>query len=354
MYGRDELAAYPFFAQLLCNVSLETLHDPLTGVLARSFMLRFIQDLIARGTPFTLAIIDLDNFKYINDTYGHHVGDEVLAGVSKLIANRIRGFGFAGRFGGDELLMINLRDTDKDSNIAFFDKAYNSENAFRNRMEIEGHKLFITATTGCASYPEDASDYETLFSLIDKTLYHGKTKGRNCFTVYDEKIHKNLDIKKLAKQDLYTNMSNLMECLSEAEGFENRLKAIENIILEELNITEMLYTGKARRLHSLVDMDLNEDISDIDRLMLEDEIYTEADIENIKDTSPLLYEALRNRDCVSFLAASVGLNGEIDGYLIFSSAGSPHIWRQEEKGILYFVAKTFAGYIRLGNEVIPD
>ena len=62
--------------------------------------------LVAEGIPFTLAIVDIDNFKYVNDTYGHITGDKVLIEVAERIKKVIEGKGFVGRFGGDEFLIV--------------------------------------------------------------------------------------------------------------------------------------------------------------------------------------------------------------------------------------------------------
>ena len=109
MYTREDLSRFPYFEALLRETSLDALLDPLTGLVTRPYMLGFAQALIRAGTPFTFGMLDLDNFKFINDTYGHRVGDAVLAGVSEGLIETVRGFGVAGRYGGDELLFIDLQ-----------------------------------------------------------------------------------------------------------------------------------------------------------------------------------------------------------------------------------------------------
>ncbi len=354
LYTREELCRYHYFDTLLNEYSADEILDPLTGLISRGFFLDLAKSLIAEGTPFSFSIIDLDNFKYINDTYGHHTGDEVLADMAKGIADYVRGFGLAGRFGGDELLLINFRDLDYIAKEDFFEKAYGEEAVLRKRMQIDDHGLYITATTGCATFPADADNYDTLFSYIDKTLYRGKTKGRNCYTVYSEALHKNLDMQKLARQDLYTNMSSVIGCLGDAIGFRDRALSIENIVLKELNITEMLYCGKGMKLRSTMDMDFCEDISDIEDVMGDDEVLAETDCELLKEKCPRFYEAIRKKDAYSVLAAKIGLNRETDGYLVFINAGTQHVWKQDEIGLLYFAAKSLAGYLRLNDEKIPE
>ncbi len=224
MYGRDELAAYPFFAQLLCNVSPETLHDPLTGVLARSFMLRFIQDLIARGTPFTLAIIDLDNFKNVNDRYGHRAGDQVLARVGGDLRAFVGSEGVVGRFGGDEFLFVRFGAADYETLHTFFMQMNHDGSVFRKTLHVEDADVYITATIGSAAFPGDAKDFEGLFLLADKALYRGKSKGRNCFIIYLATKHAALEIPKLAGLGLYEVLHAMADGFDGGGSVRDRLR----------------------------------------------------------------------------------------------------------------------------------
>ena len=106
MYTKEELVQYPYFAEKIEEAGLNGLLDQLTGLISRGHILWFAQWLIEQKIPFSFAMLDLDNFKFINDTYGHHVGDQVLVHVADDLAAYLAGFGLAGRFGGDEFLII--------------------------------------------------------------------------------------------------------------------------------------------------------------------------------------------------------------------------------------------------------
>ena len=113
---------YSFFDKLVDEIGLDEMLDPLTGILSRTYAVKFVQSLIDEHRPFTFTMVDLDNFKYFNDTFGHSAGDKVLTTVAAELAKYTDGFGIAGRFGGDELLLIDLHNTSQAVN----DKAFSS------------------------------------------------------------------------------------------------------------------------------------------------------------------------------------------------------------------------------------
>lgn len=128
--------------------------------------------------PLSLAILDLDQFKKINDQYGHLTGDSVLARTAELIRGTIRACDVIGRYGGDELVLL-LPHTDLASAVAF---------AERIRKKIESTKFFdgetqilLTVSGGLSSYPEsECATIEELLRKADQALYRAKSKGRNC------------------------------------------------------------------------------------------------------------------------------------------------------------------------------
>ena len=122
MYTVKKLRKFSYFDKLLDEVHLDEILDHLTGVISRGYIFDYAKSLISSRTPFTFCIVDLDNFKFINDNYGHHTGDVVLMDVSRELALYTDGYGLVGRFGGDELLVINLRDTDYEAKEKFFKK----------------------------------------------------------------------------------------------------------------------------------------------------------------------------------------------------------------------------------------
>ena len=152
--------------------------DALTGLPNRREIDNTLKHLFARATrartSFSVAALDLDRFKQINDTYGHGRGDDVLASLGALLQTEIRGSDIAGRTGGEEFVLL-LPDTDR---AGAFELASKVCQAVR-RLRINGVERAITASIGIATFPEDAETSEGLTRLADRALYTAKRNGRD-------------------------------------------------------------------------------------------------------------------------------------------------------------------------------
>lgn len=161
--------------------------DELTGLPNRKNLLERIQGLIDSGHHgFALLFIDLDNFKSINDTLGHDVGDYVLT----LTASRLLALAgdkvLLGRLGGDEFI-VALRDLDsKPQAEAFAEKILS---AISPPMRYKDHDLYLGASIGISLYPEDGKDLSTLMRNADTAMYEAKRKGGYCFLSYSKQMN---------------------------------------------------------------------------------------------------------------------------------------------------------------------
>ncbi|MGN1180707.1 MAG: GGDEF domain-containing protein [Suilimivivens sp.] len=132
-----------------------------------------------------LAIVDIDDFKKINDGFGHMFGDEVLSKVAEIIRSVVKARGVAGRFGGDEFMIVFERiDSETSLRRILSTIAKHVEWAFADK---DG--LSVTLSFGISKFPEDGSTYEELFKKADKCVYIAKAKGKNRYIIYDEKKH---------------------------------------------------------------------------------------------------------------------------------------------------------------------
>jgi diguanylate cyclase (GGDEF)-like protein len=153
--------------------------DDLTGLLARRFLESHLRGLVAgatrHGRALSLVMLDVDNFKAINDTHGHSVGDQVLRAVVDRVRGRIRADDLLGRWGGDELILV-LPDVG-------FDGAMTMAEALRQRIEAPAisagaHPVAVTLSLGAAEWRHGESVTE-LVERADLAMYEAKAAGRN-------------------------------------------------------------------------------------------------------------------------------------------------------------------------------
>lgn len=344
MYTREQLTIYPYFQERLKQRRISDVLDPLTGIIARRDMIAFVQDLIARQIPFTFGMMDLDNFKYINDTYGHSVGDGVLERLAADICAYIGDSGIVGRFGGDEFLFVNFRDIEYDDKKKFCLGLYSDFRVLRRSIKVNEFELFVTATTGLASFPSDADNYDDLFGLIDKTLYRGKSKGRNCYIIYLESKHKDIVIEELHKHSLYELFVGISENFDSTPDLYEKMKKVYQYIRHDLHLSNMYYIGKERIIRSVEDRREIGPALDIDACVSEP-VFTTNNIEDIRESCPVFYETMMKAGFETAMISKVNAGPRLFGYLMFAEPRSLRIWQDEERAILFSFARMITGYM---------
>ena len=351
MYTKEQLEQYPYFREKLMETDITGLLDQLTGLVSRGHILWFAQWLIEHEVPFSFAMLDLDNFKFINDTYGHHAGDAVLVQVAEDLAASLEGFGVAGRFGGDEMMIVNLRDTTYDMCKVYFMGLYEGQ-VLRKNIQLEDCNPFITGTVGCAIYPTDAQNYQGLFDLIDKTLYRGKIKGRNCHIIYVAEKHKDLVIRQIARHGMYTTFSSMIRQFELAPGLKNKLRSVMPLLMEELQISDLYYVGKQQIMRAVRDSTVAEPVTDLEHLMLSDDLFTDNSLDTVQARSPVFFRVLEKREIETLCVVRISIDMDTFGYLICAEARNRRIWQEAECAMLYFLAKMIAARIRIDKEIL--
>ena len=157
--------------------------DLLTGLTNKLATERKIKDYMAQNpnSQSMLFILDVDNFKKINDTMGHAFGDEVLRSLGQQITAIFRATDIIGRVGGDEF-MIFLKGVSDDDSIR--KEARKVENFFKNFQAGEYVKYAATASIGVAIFPHEGADFESLYKAADQGLYKAKKRGKNQLAFY--------------------------------------------------------------------------------------------------------------------------------------------------------------------------
>ena len=140
-----------------------------------------IADAAYHGLQFGLMLLDLDNFKQVNDTLGHGVGDRLLCETAKRMQDCVRTYDTVARLGGDEFAIL-LPDVRKGDDLATI--AGKILHALTEPFVIDGRELFVTGSIGIALYPGDSTEIDALYKYADSAMYHAKKMGRNNFQFY--------------------------------------------------------------------------------------------------------------------------------------------------------------------------
>lgn len=178
-------AEFPFLArlqQVLNDLAFQTEHDPLTGLRNRRAFDRILARELERarrsGAALALAMFDLDDFKAVNDTYGHPCGDEVLTALARVLLEGTRSYDVAARLGGEEFALV-MPETGLSKARGIVERILD---AMRTRSVAcpEAPPIRVTCSAGlaCRRGPGDMSAQE-LYALADKALYEAKAQGKD-------------------------------------------------------------------------------------------------------------------------------------------------------------------------------
>ena len=178
--------------------------DPLTGLANRTLFYERIHQAILnakrKGVALAVLFVDLDGFKRINDTIGHADGDSVLIEVGRRLENSLRKGDTVARTGGDEFLIL-LQNLQNEDSLKIVSKKI--LDAFNPPFKIKEYEYSISSSIGCAVFPDDGDDEETLIINADAAMYKAKEKGKNQIVFCGESIKKHMAEELKLTNDLY-------------------------------------------------------------------------------------------------------------------------------------------------------
>jgi diguanylate cyclase (GGDEF)-like protein len=165
--------------------------DALTGLPNRRQLEEQLQQRVAESSRYqrrlAVLFIDLDNFKHVNDTHGHAVGDELLKVISSRMQGCLRSYDFLARFGGDEFVVVlnDLHDEGEVERVA--SKLLES---IKPGVELADHQTYVSATIGISLFPDDATEPADLLRHADAAMYTAKSSGRDCYRFFTAALNK--------------------------------------------------------------------------------------------------------------------------------------------------------------------
>ncbi|MBR5421623.1 MAG: GGDEF domain-containing protein [Lachnospiraceae bacterium] len=311
------------------------------------------------------VVFDLDNFKIVNDSFGHMFGDEVLHTVTKIINQAIGANGMVGRLGGDEILIVTKGVQDKMELRPFLREIrVNVEEEFKDKLD----GISLTCSMGAAAYPEHADSSDKAMELADKMLYLAKEKGRNRYIIYTPEMHadilnnagdakgiKNAFVKTFDKVQLIQYFCDdylLKGTSSNENSFRNVGEAFhlqEVLIVYGKGKVGFRWTEDKRgcRDEDLRWMALDGDFYsyfNTDSLFIIDGLYDlGGDKEGIK-------KKLVERGIESALFYRLQFLGDPQGYAMFAKKGQRQKWSEYEILALATIAKVFEISLQIGEK----
>lgn len=340
MYDENFLKNHEFFK----NVEEEVL-EPFVKCINRKYIIMYIEYLIENKIPFTMTITDIDNFKLINDSYGHLVGDQILLQSTNLMLNYFdRDKVLVGRYGGDEFIIVNTDCFNYDALWSFLKGMY--QTVYRHTFEVEddGEKseILTTITSGSVMFPKDGDNYNELFSKADKALYRGKQKGRNCFIIYTEEKHKNIDVSKRflsvpyminqAYEYITQDEKNLKKGITKAMSFVCNSISCTKMVIQINGQNEVIFSNADGLLPPI------EEVID-DSLFDENNTLFVNDYSSFKYYNKSLHEYCWNNHIKSLAVLKLTYGKKKLGYMICIDSSIKRIWQQTDVCIFQFIAK---------------
>lgn len=159
--------------------------DDLTGLPNRASFIKQTTEWIENHDKVAMFYLDLDNFKYVNDTYGHAYGDIVLKMLAKALTEFCDENSFVARLSGDEFGIL-VSDYESDRGLETI--AHNMLHLIRRPMYLESLEFSLTGSIGVSRYPDDSADYETLMSNADIAMYEAKNKTKDNYLIFNNEV----------------------------------------------------------------------------------------------------------------------------------------------------------------------
>ena len=168
-------------------------YDALTGLPNRNLLRdRLRQSVFAQRFVRSIGVVflDIDHFKFINDSLGHNTGDKLLQNVAERLTETVRDGDTVARLGGDEFILVL---NDQPGQEVIYRAMQRIMNRIAEPIDIDGQELMVTCSAGISLYPQDGPDVETLLKNADAAMYQAKEKGRNNFQFYTAEMNRQVN-----------------------------------------------------------------------------------------------------------------------------------------------------------------
>ena len=307
--------------------------DNLTNTLSKTTIDKIIRNLIAIDEKFSLMIFDVDNFKIINDNFGNKTGDEVLKIVSDTLVDTLKEEALIGRYGADEFVVLT-KVLDYNGLWKFCRKAMEAVRSIKSPLK----NMNLTLTCGAATFPKDASNYDDLFLKIDKALYRGKEKGRNCFIVYIDALHNNID----ASNRMERTTPLIDYChreLMSKDSYNEKIRICNKFICDLLLLDYYFYDIEKNKIKTIIgENNLKKPTENFfEDILGKEDIITINDSAKLITNYPKFHEYCWENNIKSFTIIKNYAYDREYGYSIYVDSNSKRSWNTEDKVVLSYI-----------------
>ena len=338
--------------------------DSVTGAYTQSTISSYANYLIRENTPFSFALIDVDNFTYINDAFGHEGGNKVLYDIANTIKSILGDKGVLARNKGDEFSII-LKD------ITVYDEIWNICHTILVKVnEIELPDIgtqTITVTIGLDRFPDNATSYDDLLSCAEKALYRGKTKGRNCFIIYLPEKHASI-VPKSEKQKAVGSLnlhSNILKFLTASDDLKSGIQNLINFISSYFEIDHVcIQTDSQILFQKIHQRSRTKDFRLIPTELIKNStnpvtgvLYMDGIGNLLKAKKNELYELFEEQEITSCCIAVIEYRDEIYGMLRLDMTGTEtdgRLLQYSDIDLLLTAARTIALILHYTGRRIED
>ncbi len=346
--------------------------DPLTKLLNKDAARKYAEEHLSSASPShaALIIIDLDNFKSVNDRHGHMFGDAVLSQSASQLRKLFRADDVVARIGGDEFMVLMKGNPSLD---LIKDRCQRLVDSFRRLLRSLAPDCNLSCTVGVAVSPDHGSVYTELFRRADQALYLAKSRGKNTFLLYDPKslaflaqrknassINERIDSDEqpgLAENSL---VQYAFQRLYESGNVEETMDHILGVVGQQMNVSrvyifennednthcsntfEWCNEGIQSEIHNLQNVSYEEDIPGYMDSLSEHGILYCTDISQLSED---LYNILAPQGIKSMLHCAIYDRGVFRGYVGFDDCASNRLWTQDQIDSLAFFSEMLAVFL---------
>lgn len=323
--------------------------DAATNLLNKRALIEYTNDKLccANNKNIYMILIDIDDFKIINDTHGHLMGDKAILILSETITEVLDGRGIAGRFGGDEFFILTEELPDEQQ-LRLFLKAMLSKLRLNQAKKLPG--IRYTLSMGIAKYPEDGKTFNDLFMIADKALYIAKDKGKNRYIIYRPELHDSIDVVgRQTETGIYPiyikTLKNVMRELL-VDGSENIVRILGNV-KEAFGLGAIAVHYGERFEHDIYAGECPESIRDITfmldesyrKLLAGENVLVMNNLSGVLRRDTYAYNMLLQADCQSYISIMLPDTEHPKFVAAFYIFGTKHKWSSTEENYITMIAE---------------